>query len=75
MKKICKQFNKSNTSGEEKYEECKANLPSDLSESVIDGGNHAGFGMYGEQKGDGVATITNAEQIEITADIIADFVK
>ena len=58
----------------EKYEECKANLPSDLSESVINGGNHAGFGMYGEQKGDGAATLTNAEQIGVTADIIASFV-
>jgi hypothetical protein len=59
----------------EKYAEYFCNLPSSLEETVIEGANHAGFGMYGEQKGDGVATITNAEQIEITADIIADFVK
>ncbi|GEK33522.1 alpha/beta hydrolase [Kurthia sibirica] len=28
----------------------------------IKGGNHAGFGMYGKQKDDGVATISNLEQ-------------
>ena len=58
----------------EKYEEYKSNLPADLEESVIEGGNHAGFGMYGEQKGDGAATLTSAEQIGVTADIIAAFV-
>ena len=58
----------------EKYDEYKSNLPADLEESVIEGGNHAGFGMYGEQKNDGAATITSAEQIGVTADIIAAFV-
>lgn len=58
----------------EKYEEYKSNLPSDLHEVVIDGGNHAGFGMYGEQKNDGIAALTNAEQIGTTADIILEFV-
>lgn len=47
----------------EKYEENKSNLPSDFSESVIDGGCHAYFGMYGAQDGDGTSTITNEEQI------------
>lgn len=28
----------------------------------INGGNHAGFGMYGEQSDDGVATISNLQQ-------------
>ena len=59
----------------EKYEKYITNLPSDFSQTVIEGASHAGFGMYGEQKGDGVSKITNAEQIQITADIIADFVK
>ena len=58
----------------EKYDEYKSNLPADLEESVIEGGNHAGFGMYGEQKNDGIAAITSAEQIGITADIIAELV-
>lgn len=37
-------------------------LPSDTEFVVIDGGNHAQFGWYGEQGGDGVATIDRPEQ-------------
>lgn len=58
----------------EKYDKYKSNLPSPT-EYIIQGGNHAGFGMYGEQKGDGKATITNEEQIKITATIISDFME
>lgn len=58
----------------EKYEENKANLPNGFAEYIIDGGNHAYFGMYGEQKGDGAATISNTEQIIITADLIISFI-
>ena len=36
--------------------------PSDFTEVVIKGGNHAQFGNYGEQKGDGSPAITAAEQ-------------
>jgi hypothetical protein len=32
------------------------------------GGNHAGFGSYGEQRGDGTATISNEEQQQQIAD-------
>lgn len=59
----------------EKYNECRINLPADFTEFVIKGGNHAGFGMYGKQDGDGKANITNEEQIDITAKAIAEFVK
>jgi hypothetical protein len=41
---------------------------------VIDGGCHAYFGMYGEQKGDCVPTVTDEEQIFLTADAMAAFV-
>ncbi len=58
----------------EKYDKYKSNLPNDLEEYVIDGGCHAYFGMYGEQDGDGVATITNIEQIEQTVQEIVNFV-
>lgn len=58
----------------EKYEEYKSNLPSYFSEIVIDGGNHAGFGMYGAQKGDGVSEISQKEQIITTAIVISDFI-
>ncbi|MFI3329804.1 MAG: alpha/beta hydrolase [bacterium] len=41
----------------------------------IDGGNHAYFGNYGEQKGDGIATITKCAQQEQTTNKISDFTK
>ncbi len=37
---------------------------------VIEGGNHAGFGNYGEQSGDGEAKIRSEEQQSITAEKI-----
>ena len=40
----------------------------------IEGGNHAYFGNYGEQEGDGDATITWAEQQKITVDRITEFI-
>ena len=40
----------------EKYEADRTNLPQDTTETVIDGGCHAGFGSYGAQKGDGTPT-------------------
>lgn len=56
----------------EKYSECLSNLPADFTEVIIDGGCHAYFGMYGAQEGDGVPEISNAEQINKTADLIAE---
>ena len=58
-----------------KYNECKGNLPKDLTEFVIDGGCHAYFGMYGPQDGDGTPSISNTEQIQITATKIAELVE
>lgn len=40
---------------------------------VIEGGNHAYFGNYGEQDGDGTALITREEQQRQTVEAIADF--
>lgn len=37
---------------------------------VIEGGNHAQFGDYGEQKGDGSARITADEQLSQTVDLV-----
>ena len=59
----------------QKYNDCKSNLPSDLKEIVIEGGNHSGFAMYGLQSGDTKSLISNEEQISRTADLIADFTK
>lgn len=53
----------------EKYKKYKKNLPDGFAEVVIKGGCHAYFGMYGEQKGDGKATITHAEQIARTVEV------
>ena len=54
----------------EKYAEYRQNLPENAVELVIPGGNHAQFGDYGHQKGDGVATIPPDEQIRQTVQII-----
>lgn len=57
----------------EKYAENKANLPENFTEVIIEGGSHAYFGMYGEQEGDGTASISAQSQILITASRISDF--
>lgn len=50
----------------------KQYLPDTTTFEVIEGGNHAGFGSYGEQKKDGLATISNAtQQAEISKGIIS----
>ena len=46
----------------EKVAASRGLMPSDYSEHVIEGGNHAGFGSYGAQKGDHDATISQNEQ-------------
>ncbi len=51
----------------EKYEDNKKHLPEDMIEIVIEGGCHAGFGMYGPQEGDGTPAITAQEQIVLTS--------
>lgn len=56
------------------YERAKSKLPSDFTEQVIEGGNHAGFGFYGEQSGDGTAAISNGQQMVAAADYISDFI-
>lgn len=53
----------------EKYEEYFGNLPEDVVEEVIDGGNHANYAHYGAQDGDGEASITRDEQQECVLDI------
>ena len=50
----------------DRLEECAANLPADAQTVVIEGGNHANFGSYGVQEGDGQATISSSTQQEET---------
>lgn len=58
-----------------RYNKYKANLPKDYHDMIIQGGNHSYFGVYGVQKGDGEATITNEQQIKQTVDIIKLLIK
>ena len=51
-----------------KYDVYRENLPENTLEVVLDGGNHAGFGSYGEQDGDGKAKITQEIQRKLTVD-------
>lgn len=50
-------------------------LPADAVEHVIQGGNHAGFGNYGPQKGDGEAAIPAEQQQDETVRIILESIK
>ena len=54
----------------EQYMTCRSNLPGDTVEQVLEGGNHAQFGSYGPQEGDGTATVTPAEQVAWAVEII-----
>lgn len=56
-----------------KYEEYQSNLPASASEAVLDGGNHAGFGSYGPQDGDGTPGIPAEQQIEPTVELLMGF--
>ena len=58
----------------EKYENNLSYMPNKFTEFIIEGGCHAYFGAYGEQKGDGTATVSNDEQIYITASQIYQFI-
>ena len=61
----------------EKFEQTvkQGHVPADYTEKIIEGGNHAQFGDYGEQKGDGNAYITADKQQALTVDEIVGFVK
>ena len=57
------------------YEDAASNRPKSFKEVIIKGGNHANFGNYGEQSGDGDASITREEQQKQTADAIIEYIK
>ncbi len=57
-----------------RYEDSKVYWPEDSEEYIIDGGIHSYFGSYGIQDGDGTPSISNDEQLEITADIIDEWI-
>ena len=54
----------------EKVEEGRDYMPADYTEICIEGGNHAQFGNYGVQKGDGESLISVEEQQRQTVEAI-----
>jgi len=56
-------------------EESIINLPAHTRTVLIEGGNHAQFGYYGKQKGDGVATITREQQHMTVIEEILEILK
>lgn len=55
------------------YNSAKSNFPVNSKEIVIEGGNHAQFGDYGAQSGDGKAKISPEEQQKQTVRAILSF--
>lgn len=58
----------------EKYAQYLPNLPENTVEQVIPGGNHAQFGSYGPQEGDGEATISGKEQLAATVQSLLELI-
>ncbi len=56
----------------DQYEAGRQFWPEQATELVISGGNHASFGNYGAQRGDGAAVIDAWEQQALTAGAILD---
>ncbi|MGE6548957.1 alpha/beta hydrolase [Bacillus mycoides] len=54
----------------EKIENSKKLMSKNTTMHMIKGGNHANFGMYGEQKGDNASLITSKAQRDETAKVI-----
>ena len=59
----------------EKLNDSYALMPENSRAFPIEGGNHAQFGDYGIQKGDGEATISADEQQKLTVEGVLDLIK
>ena len=59
---------------QEKYEDAKSRLPKSTLYTTIEGGNHSGFGLYGQQNGDGTATMSAEEQQKQLVQLIKQFI-
>ncbi len=55
----------------DKIQNSLKNLPADTPIVLIEGGNHAQYGNYGPQSGDGIATISREEQQQQTVEAVA----
>ena len=58
----------------DKIERARKLLPENAKETVIEGGNHAQFGCYGTQEGDGTATISKEKQWTQTVQAILELI-
>lgn len=56
------------------YDQSAPSRPDAFDEQVLEGGNHAGFGDYGNQAGDGEATISSDDQQAQAADAAVSFI-
>lgn len=56
------------------YNNAKPLYKANFTELIINGGNHAQFGNYGNQSGDGIANITSNDQQNQTANAIINFI-
>lgn len=68
---LCVRGSEDGVLNEQAYAGNRPNLPLDAQEVIIPGGNHAQFGDYGPQAGDGAPGIPAEEQQKIAADEIA----
>ena len=59
----------------ENYQKSRRLAPEDAVEYVIEGGNHAQFGDYGPQRGDGAASISPEAQIHETVECIIENIR
>ncbi len=64
-----------NVLDKDKLNDRKDLLPPDADFFDIVGGNHAQFGDYGKQKGDGIASISREEQQNVTVEKIVDLLE
>jgi len=55
------------------YQKAKKFLPNNTIYEQISGGNHAGFGSYGKQSGDHVASISNQKQQNIVSKLLINW--
>jgi dienelactone hydrolase len=73
--KVLSVYGTNDMAGMETFEEKKSLLPADTKYVVIEGGNHAQFGSYGQQAGDHQSTIPPEEQWAQAAIATIEFLK
>ncbi len=71
--KVLSIYGTNDLGGIAKFQETRARLPPSTKFVVIEGGNHAQFGDYGEQRGDSPATISRTEQQAQTVAAVTAF--